>query len=79
MQPYIINLPKLVDSRGNLSFIKEETHLPFMIKRVYWIYDVSGGEHRGGHAFKDNEEISVALSGNFDLILHDGGKEFRSH
>ena len=77
MQPHIINLPKFIDSRGNLSFIEEGTHLPFEIKRVYWIYDVPGGEHRGGHAFKDTEEMIVALSGSFDVILHDGGKEHR--
>jgi oxalate decarboxylase/phosphoglucose isomerase-like protein (cupin superfamily) len=77
MQPHIINLPKFLDPRGNLSFIEEDTHLPFKIKRVYWIYDVPGGEYRGGHAFKDTEELIVALSGSFDVVLNDGEKEQR--
>ncbi len=73
----IINLPKFLDSRGNLSYIEEETHLPFKIKRVYWIYDVPGGEHRGGHAFRCTDELIVALSGSFDVVLHDGKEEYR--
>lgn len=72
--PKLINLPKLPDPRGNLSFIEEDTHLPFKIRRVYWIYDVPGGEHRGGHAFRETEELIVALSGSFDMVLHDGEK-----
>ena len=72
----IIDLPKTEDLRGNLSFIEEDTHLPFKIKRVYWIYDVPGGERRGGHAFKETEELIVALSGSFDVVLHDEEKEF---
>jgi hypothetical protein len=76
-EPYLINLPKFLDPRGNLSFIEEDTHLPFKIKRVYWIYDVPGGEHRGGHAFKNTEELIVALSGSFEVVLHDGIKEYR--
>jgi hypothetical protein len=77
MIPTLINLPKFLDSRGNLSFIEEDSQLPFKIKRVYWIYDVPGGEHRGGHAFRETEELIVALSGSFDLVLHDGEKEYR--
>ena len=77
MDPTLISLPKLLDLRGNLSFIEEDTHLPFKIRRVYWIYDVPGGEHRGGHAFRETEELIVALSGSFDVVLHDGVKEFR--
>jgi len=73
----LINLPKILDERGNLSFIEEDTHLPFKINRVYWIYDVPGGETRGAHAFKKTEEIIVALSGSFDVILHDGMEEHR--
>lgn len=73
----IINLPKIEDSRGNLSFIEEENHIPFKIKRVYWIYDVPGGESRGSHAFRETQELIVALSGSFDLILHDGKNEQR--
>ncbi len=76
MDPSLINLPKFLDLRGNLSFIEEETHIPFKIKRVYWIYDVPGGEHRGGHAFRETEELIVALSGSFDLRLHDGKTEY---
>ena len=68
----IINLPKILDERGNLSFIEEENHIPFKIKRCYWIYDVPGGEKRGGHAYKENQEFIVALSGSFDIILDDG-------
>ncbi len=77
MLPELINLPKILDLRGNLSFIEEETHLPFKIRRVYWIYDVPGGEHRGGHAFRETEELIVALSGSFDVVLNDGKKEYR--
>jgi len=75
MIPHLINLPKYLDYRGNLSVVEEGTHLPFKIKRVYWIYDVPGGELRGGHAFRDTEELIIALSGSFDVVLHDGIKE----
>ena len=68
----IINLPKIHDERGNLSFIEEETHIPFQIERVYWIYDVPGGQTRGGHAFKEQKELIVALSGSFDVVVKDG-------
>ena len=77
MHPQIINLPKILDTRGNLSFIEEDTHLPFKIRRVYWIYDVPGGERRGCHAFRETEELIVALAGSFDVLLHDGDKEYR--
>lgn len=76
MIPVLINLPQFHDLRGNLSFIEEDTHFPFKIRRVYWIYDVPGGEHRGGHAFRETEELIVALSGSFDVRLHDGAKEY---
>ncbi len=75
----LIKLPKFLDERGNLSFIEEDQHLPFSIHRVYWIYDVPGGEQRGGHAFKETEELIVALSGSFDVVLHDGNEEKRFH
>ena len=68
----IIQLPKFLDARGNLSFIEQENHIPFKIERTYWIYDVPGGEKRGGHAYKENEELIVALSGSFDVIVDDG-------
>jgi hypothetical protein len=71
----IINLPKIEDDRGNLSFIEEDNHVPFKVNRVYWIYDVPGGEFRGSHAFKEAEEFIVALSGSFDVVLNDGKKE----
>lgn len=70
--PHIINLPKIEDERGNLTFIEEENHIPFEIKRVYWIYDVPGGQKRGGHAFKEQQEFIVALSGSFDVVIDDG-------
>jgi hypothetical protein len=73
----IIDLPKIKDDRGNLSFIEEENHIPFKIKRVYWIYDVPGGESRGSHAFKDSQEFIVAISGSFDVVLHNGKEELK--
>jgi hypothetical protein len=73
----IINLPKIEDPRGNLTFIEEGTHIPFEIRRIYWIYDVPGGEQRGGHAFRETEELIVALSGSFDIVLNDEEKESR--
>lgn len=75
----LVNLPKIEDPRGNLSFIEGENHIPFDIKRSYWIYDVPGGETRGSHAYKENEEFIVALSGSFDVVLDDGsGKKIYS-
>ena len=71
----LIELPKVVDFRGNLSVIEEMNQIPFEIKRVYWIYDVPGGEKRYGHAFKEQHEFIVALSGSFDIILNDGTEE----
>jgi len=68
----IIELPKFLDARGNLSFAEQLNHIPFEIKRTYWIYDVPGGEDRGGHAFRENEEVVVALSGAFDVVVDDG-------
>lgn len=68
----IINLPKIFDQRGNLSFVEEENHIPFKIERTFWIYDVPGGEERGGHAYRETEEFIIALSGSFDVVLDDG-------
>ena len=73
----IISLPKIVDPRGNLSFFENPNQLPFEIARTYWIYDVPGGEMRGGHAFKENNEFIIALSGSFDVVLNDGDQEER--
>lgn len=78
-EPRIINLPKICDPRGNLSFIESEGHVPFEVKRCYWIYDVPGGMFRGGHAFREQEEFIVALSGSFDVVLNDGTGEKRYH
>lgn len=72
MKAQIIDLPKFLDQRGNLSFIEEFKHIPFKIEREYWIYDVPGGESRGGHAYKRNEEFIVALSGGVDITIDDG-------
>ncbi len=79
MKTKIINLPKIEDPRGNLTFVEQEKHIPFQIKRVYWIYDVPGGQTRGGHAFKEQQELVVALSGSFDVVVNDGVKEERFH
>jgi hypothetical protein len=76
MDPILFDLPKFLDRRGNLSFVEEDTILPFRIRRVYWIYDVPGGEHRGGHAFRETEELIVALSGSFDVVLNNGESEY---
>ncbi len=71
----IIDLPKISDPRGNLTFIEGEgRHIPFAIKRAYWIYDVPGGEKRGGHAYKELHEFIIALSGSFDVVLDDGNE-----
>ena len=67
----IIELPKFTDPRGNLSFAEQNNHIPFEIKRTYWIYDVPGGENRGGHAFRENQEVVIALSGAFDVVVDD--------
>lgn len=74
----IIELPKITDQRGNLSFVEEGRHIPFTIRRNYWIYDVPGGEIRGGHAYKENREFIIALSGSFDVLLDDG-RESRTY
>ena len=73
----IIELPKILDPRGNLSFLESNNHVPFEIKRTYWIYDVPGGEIRGSHAFKKSHEFIIALSGSFDVVLNDGKKEVK--
>jgi dTDP-4-dehydrorhamnose 3,5-epimerase-like enzyme len=77
LEPRIIHLPKVEDDRGNLSFLQNEQQIPFLIKRVYWIYDVPGGGVRGGHAYRKLNEVVIALSGSFDIVLHDGTKEMR--
>lgn len=68
----IIELPRFNDPRGNLSFAQNNTQIPFEIKRTYWLYDVPGGECRGGHAYKNTEEVIIAMSGSFDVVVDDG-------
>lgn len=68
----IIELPKFLDKRGNLSFAQNNTQIPFEIKRTYWLYDVPGGECRGGHAYRNTEEVIIAMSGSFDVVVDDG-------
>lgn len=69
MQAQIIQLPKIIDARGNLTFLQHPNHLPFAIQRVFWTYSVPGGETRGGHAYKTQQEIIIALSGSFDVVI----------
>ena len=68
----LVELPKYLDQRGNLSFVQNNAQIPFEIKRTYWIYDVPGGEARGGHAYKETEEFVIAISGAFDVTVDDG-------
>jgi dTDP-4-dehydrorhamnose 3,5-epimerase-like enzyme len=75
----IIDLPKIADPRGNLTFIEGGRHVPFQIRRVYYLYDTPGGAERGGHAHKDLHQLIVAMSGSFDVILNDGRKKKRFH
>jgi len=75
----IIDLPKISDRRGNLTFIEENRHIPFKIKRVYYLYDVPGGESRGGHAHKRLQQFIIAASGSFDVILDDGFERKKFH
>lgn len=77
MEPKLIQLPKFLDDRGNLSFLENDKQIPFEIKRVHWIYDVPGGERRGGVAYKTTEEFMVAMSGSFDVVVRDGAREWR--
>ncbi len=68
----VIRVPRIEDPRGNLTFIEQRTHVPFVIERVYWIYDVPGGKQRGEHAFQTQQECIIALSGSLDILLDDG-------
>lgn len=79
IKPELIILPKFLDERGNLSVIEEMKDVPFKIERTYWIYDVPGGEARGGHAYRENQEFILALSGSFDVILDDGKEKRTFH
>lgn len=75
----VVKLTKISDPRGNLSVVEEMKDIPFKIERTYWIYDVPGGEARGGHAYRENEEFIIALSGSFDVILDDGKEKQTFH
>lgn len=70
-----IELPRFSDPRGNLSFVEQNNHIPFEIQRTYWIYDVPGGEDRGGHAFKATDEFIIAIAGSFDVTVDDGKQQ----
>lgn len=75
----IVDLPKIGDPRGNLTFIEGGQHVPFNIERVYYLYDVPGGSQRGGHAHRGLHQLIVAMSGSFDVVLDDGGEKKRFH
>lgn len=77
--PHLVDLPRVQDPRGNLTFIEAGKHVPFEIQRVYYLYDVPGGESRGGHAHRELEQLVVAASGSFDVVLRDGYGEQRFH
>lgn len=79
MNSRIIQFPKVRDTRGNLTFIENFNHIPFEIKRVFWTYDVPGGERRGGHAYNMQQEVIIAVSGSFDVIVNNGKQEQRFH
>lgn len=75
----IVELPKFLDQRGNLSFVQNNAQIPFEIKRTYWLYDVPGGESRGGHAYRETEEFVIAMSGSFDVTIDDGKEKKTFH
>lgn len=75
----MVDLPKISDPRGNLTFIEGKNHIPFDIQRVYYLYDVPGGAERGGHAHKDLHQLIIAMSGSFDVVLNDGNTQKRIH
>ena len=76
---HMIELPRIQDPRGNLTFIEGQNHIPFNIQRVYYLYDVPGGAERGGHAHKGLEQLIIAMSGSFDVIIDDGKDKKRIH
>ncbi len=75
----IIELPKIADPRGNLTFVENGNQIPFDISRVYYLYDVPGGSERGGHAHKELSQLIIAMSGSFDIVLDDGSEQKRFH
>jgi hypothetical protein len=76
MDPSLIQFPKIADHRGNLSFIEEENHLPFKIKRIHWIYDIKSGNYDTGYALRNTLQLVVALTGSFNIVLNDGQEDF---
>jgi hypothetical protein len=76
---HVVQLPKIADPRGNLTFIEGHNHVPFDIRRVYYLYDVPGGAERGGHAHKNLHQLLIAMSGSFDVVLDDGRRRKRFH
>lgn len=76
---HLVDLPKILDHRGNLTFIEGERHVPFDIQRVYYLYDVPGGAERGGHAHRELQQLIIALSGSFDVLLDDGIRQKTVH
>jgi len=75
----VVELPKITDPRGNLTFVESGNQIPFDIRRVYYLYDVPGGAERGGHAHKDLHQLVIAMSGSFDVVLDDGSRKKRVH
>ena len=75
----LVDLPKITDPRGNLTFVESNSHVPFNIQRVYYLYDVPGGAERGGHAHKQLQQLIIAMSGSFDVVLDDGCEKKRIH
>ena len=75
----LISFPKIADARGNLTFVESRKHIPFDIRRVYYLYDVPGGEERAGHAHKALEQVIIAMSGSFDVVIDDGNEKRRIH
>ena len=73
----LIDLPKIADPRGNLTFVEGGRHIPFSVRRVFWVYDVPGGEMRGGHAYRTNQELIIAMSGSFEVEVADGSSTSR--
>lgn len=79
MEVKIIPFPKISDPRGNLTFLQEPNHIPFKIERVFWTYDVPGGEIRGGHAYREQQELIIALSGSFDVVITDANQQTKTY